>query len=49
LLVDYTDLKRTYKKDTAELYKLVIDPEKYNAVLFAKKLHEIHKRNVLKG
>jgi len=31
------------------LYKLVIDPEKYNAVLFAKKLQEIHNRNVLKG
>ena len=49
LLVDYTNLQKYYKKDTAELYKLVIDPEKYNAVLFAKKLQEIHNRNVLKG
>lgn len=44
LLMDYTQLKKYFTEDISELFTLVKNDEKYNAVLFTNKLREINNR-----
>lgn len=44
LLMDYIQLKKSFTHDIGELFNLVKNDETYNAVLFAKKLHEINNK-----